>query len=262
MIRALWTAASGMMAQQLNIDTISNNLSNVNTTGFKKNRAEFEDLIYQTTAEAGTPVATGLTLPTGIQVGLGVRPSATQKLFMQGNIYQTENPLDIAIEGDGFFQVTLPDGTIAYTRDGSFKLDANGNVVTSDGYFIEPPITIPQNATSISISPEGVVSVKVPGQVAAQNVGQIQLARFVNPAGLKAVGDNLFKETDASGAPIVANPGTNGMGNLRQGFLEASNVQVVEEMVKLITAQRAYESNSKSIQTADDMLRIANGLKR
>jgi len=262
MIRALWTAASGMMAQQLNIDTISNNLSNVNTTGFKKNRAEFEDLIYQTTAEAGTPVATGLTLPTGIQVGLGVRPSATQKLFMQGNIYQTENPLDIAIEGDGFFQVMLPDGTIAYTRDGSFKLDANGNVVTSDGYFIEPPITIPQNATSISISPEGVVSVKVPGQVAAQNVGQIQLARFVNPAGLKAVGDNLFKETDASGAPIVANPGTNGMGNLRQGFLEASNVQVVEEMVKLITAQRAYESNSKSIQTADDMLRIANGLKR
>ena len=191
-----------------------------------------------------------------------MRPSATQKLFMQGNIYQTENPLDIAIEGDGFFQVTLPDGTIAYTRDGSFKLDANGNVVTSDGYFIEPPITIPQNATSISISPEGVVSVKVPGQVAAQNVGQIQLARFVNPAGLKAVGDNLFKETDASGAPIVANPGTNGMGNLRQGFLEASNVQVVEEMVKLITAQRAYESNSKSIQTADDMLRIANGLKR
>ncbi len=262
MIRALWTAASGMMAQQLNIDTISNNLSNVNTTGFKKNRAEFEDLIYQTTAEAGTPVASGLTLPTGIQVGLGVRPSATQKLFMQGNIYQTENPLDIAIEGDGFFQVTLPDGTIAYTRDGSFKLDADGNIVTSDGYFIEPPITIPQNATSISISPEGVVSVKVPGQVAAQNVGQIQLARFVNPAGLKAVGDNLFKETDASGAPIVANPGTNGMGNLRQGFLEASNVQVVEEMVKLITAQRAYESNSKSIQTADDMLRIANGLKR
>ncbi len=262
MIRALWTAASGMMAQQLNIDTISNNLANVNTTGFKKNRAEFEDLIYQTTAEAGTPVATGLTLPTGIQIGLGVRPSATQKLFMQGNIYQTENPLDIAIEGDGFFQVTLPDGTVAYTRDGSFKLDANGNIVTSDGYFIEPPITIPQNATSISISPEGVVSVKIPGQVAAQNVGQIQLARFVNPAGLKAIGDNLFKETDASGAPIVANPGTNGMGNLRQGFLEASNVQVVEEMVKLITAQRAYESNSKSIQTADDMLRIANGLKR
>ena len=262
MIRALYTSSSGMQAQQLNLDTIANNLSNVNTAGFKRTRLDFQDLLYRTFPAPGTISAQGVTVPTGIQVGHGTRPVATQRIFSQGDFQQTENPLDLVIEDAGFFQILRPDGTTAYTRSGAFKKDGSGKIVTSEGFPLQPGITIPNDATSVTVGSDGTVSTTVPGQTTAQQVGTIQLARFVNPAGLVAVGRSLFVPTQASGDPIVANPGTDGMGTLGQGFLEMSNVKVVEEMVAMITSQRAYEANSKAIQTADEMLNIANNLRR
>lgn len=264
MMRSLWTGASGMVAQQFNIDTISNNLSNVNTTGFKKNRAEFEDLIYQTVLMAGTPATEVSEVPTGIQVGHGVKTAATQKMFSQGSLQSTENKLDIALEGDGFYKILLYDGSVAYSRDGSFKIDSNRQVVTSNGYLLEPPIVLPENfeMNTLSVSQDGRITVKVVGEDDPIDVGQLELARFVNPAGLSSIGGNLYKTTPASGEEIAGQPGMDGMAKTHQGFLEMSNVKVVEEMVSMIVAQRAYEINSKSIQTSDSMLATAIGLKR
>jgi len=262
MIRALWTAASGMEAQQLNVDVIANNLANVNTVGFKKSRVDFQDVMYQTLRAAGSASARGVQVPTGTQVGLGTRPVATQKMFSQGDFTQTGNPLDIVIEGQGFFQVQRPDGTIGYTRDGSLKLDSQGRMVTSDGYVLQPELTIPAGTTNTSIGSDGTVSATMPGQAAPQEVGQIQIARFINPAGLANAGRNLFLQTAASGDPETGTPGLNGLGTIAQGFVEMSNVKVVEEMVNMIVAQRAYEINSKSIQTADQMLELADNLRR
>ncbi len=264
MMPSLWTAASGMIGQQFNIDTIANNLSNVNTTGFKKNRPDFEDLLYQTIQPAGTP-ATELTLvPVGVQLGHGVKVAATQKINTQGALQQTDNVSDMAIEGEGFFRVLLYDGTYGYTRDGSFKIDSNGQFVTSDGYKLVPEIIMPKGfiRDTVSVSQDGRVTVKIPGQDNPVDVGQVELYRFVNPAGLQAVGQNLLKVTSASGDPIGGQPGFNGMGKTLHKFLEMSNVQIVQEMVNMIVAQRAYETNSKSIQTSDTMLGIANNLKR
>jgi flagellar basal-body rod protein FlgG len=253
-----------MYAQQLNLDVISNNLANVNTTAFKKSRAEFQDLIYQVLQTPGAPVTSGgdLQVPVGMQVGLGVKPAAIGKIFSSDAFQETENPLDLAIEGDGFFQVTLPDGRTAYTRDGSFKLTAEGRIVTANGYYLSPEITLPADTTEISISEAGVVSVLTAGSTATTQVGQLELAKFPNPSGLRSYGKNLYLESDASGAPVVDVPGTQGIGNVVQGVLEMSNVKVVEEMVKMIIAQRAYEANSKSVSSADDMLAIANSMVR
>ncbi len=262
MMRALWTAGTGMTAQQANIDVISNNLANVSTTGYKKSRSDFQDLMYQTIRQAGSATGPDNQLPTGIQIGHGVRQVATTKLHTQGNFQQTGNSLDIAIEGEGFFQINMPDGTLAYTRDGSFKKDSTGRVVTAEGYTLEPAITIPDNATDVSISSSGQVSATIPNQTATQDLGTIQIARFVNPAGLESMGRNLYKETAASGTPTPDNPGTNGNGTLVQKYLEMSNVQVVEEMVNMIVAQRAYEMNSKAITTSDEMLSLAANMKR
>lgn len=262
MMRALWTAASGMTAQQTKIDTISNNLANVNTTGFKKSRVDFQDLLYQTVKYAGTPSTAGAQVPTGIQVGHGVRPVATQRVFSQGMYQQTDNPLDVVIEGDGFFQVLLPDGGIRYTRDGAFKLDADGRITTSDGFPIEPEIVVPADSLELSIGSDGTVTIMRPGDNEPQRIGEIQIVRFVNPAGLKSEGRNLFTATAASGEPMLGTPGLDGFGTLAQNFLEMSNVQVVEEMVNMIVAQRAYESNSKAIQASDEMLQAANNLRR
>lgn len=262
MMRSLWTAASGMVGQQFNIDTIANNLANVNTTGFKKSRVDFQDLLYQTVRYAGTPLTAGAQIPTGIQLGHGVRSVATQKMFSQGTFRQTDNPLDLVIEGDGFFQVLLPDGTVAYTRDGAFKKDGQGRLVTSDGFTLEPEILIPDEAVSINIGSDGTVSILRSGADQPETIGQIELARFVNPAGLKSVGHNLLTATAASGDPILGTPGLEGLGALAQGYLEMSNVQVVEEMVNMIVAQRAYETNSRAIQASDDMLQTANNLRR
>ncbi|MCK8816383.1 flagellar basal-body rod protein FlgG [Natroniella sulfidigena] len=262
MIRSLSSSASGMKAQQLNMDTISNNLSNVNTSGFKKSRVGFQDLMYQTMRTAGTPNNQGSEIPTGIQVGHGVRPGATQKLFSEGSLKGTENPLDLAIEGPGFFEVMMPDGTSGYTRDGSFNLDSNGQVVTSDGYLLQPPINIPAEATDISINDEGVVTYLEPGDEEPQEAGQIELVNFSNPAGLESVGQNLYQETAASGQAMFGLAGQDGFGRIAQGFLEESNVQVVDEMVDMISAQRAYETNSKAIQASDEMLQQANNLRR
>ena len=262
MIRALYTSSSGMQAQQLNLDTIANNLANVNTTGFKRTRVDFQDLLYQTYRAPGTAGSQGTTIPTGIQVGHGSRPVATQRIFSQGDFQQTENPLDLVIEGDGFFQVTRPDGTTAYTRAGAFKKDGTGRVVTSEGFLLFPAVTIPADAKTITIGSDGTVSVTLAGQTAAQTVGTLQIASFINPAGLLSVGRNLFTPTAASGTAVIGNPGATGLGTLTQGFLELANVKVVEEMVAMITSQRAYEANSKAIQTADDMLGISNNLKR
>jgi flagellar basal-body rod protein FlgG len=261
-MRALWTAATGMQAKQLDIDVIANNLANINTTGFKKSRVDFQDLMYQTVRVKGAPNTQETQIPTGIEVGLGVRPAAVQKLFFPGDAYETGNPLDIAIEGDGFFQVLLADGTIGYTRDGSFKLDAQGRIVTSDGFPLEPPITVPQDAESITIGQDGTVTAKIAGETEPQELGVIELARFINPAGLQSIGRNLYVATVASGEPQVGTPGFDGLGTLAQGFLETSNVQVVEEMVRMISAQRAYEINSKAISVADEMMSIANNMKR
>lgn len=262
MMLSLWTSASGMNAQQFNVDVISNNMANVNTTGFKRDRADFSDLMYQKLVVPGTPTGQGSVIPTGTQVGLGTRVTATQKQYTQGSLRQTENPMDMAIEGDGFFQILLPDGSIAYSRDGSFKLDGAKSIVTSDGYKLYPEITIPEDATNIAISEDGVISVLQAGQTTPQEIGTLELVKFVNPAGLSNEGNNLVKESAASGAPIAGKPNENGIGRIRHGYLELSNVIVVNEMVNLISAQRAYELNSKSIQTADNMLGIATNLKR
>jgi flagellar basal-body rod protein FlgG len=262
MIRSLWTAASGMQAQSLNIDVISNNLANVNTAGFKRSRADFQDLLYETLRDAGTASADGTEVPVGIQIGHGTRPVAVQKQFLQGDYQQTQNELDMAIEGDGFFQVLQPSGEIGYTRDGAFKMDSEGRIVTSDGFFLEPEITIPADAVSLSIGIDGTVSVLQSGQSQPTEIGTVNIARFVNPAGLHAIGRNLFMPTSSSGDAIVGTAGEDGFGTISQGFLEMSNVSVVDEMVKMISAQRAYEINSKSIQAADEMLQMANNLRR
>jgi flagellar basal-body rod protein FlgG len=262
MIKAMRTAASGMSAQQMNVDNIANNLSNVNTTGFKHSRLEFQDVLYQNLRRAGTTTAVGRELPVGLDVGYGTRPSATVREFSTGDLSSTGNPLDMAIEGDGFFQVQMPDGTTAYSRDGAMKLSATGQVVTSEGYFLLPELTIPDNTTAISIGQDGTVSVQQAGQDAPTDIGQLELARFTNPAGLAAIGRNLMIQTAASGTPVTGAPGQSGIGQLDQGYLEMSNVKVVDEMVNMIVAQRSYEMNSKAIQTADDMAGIANNLKR
>ncbi|WP_187919184.1 flagellar basal-body rod protein FlgG [Helicobacter pylori] len=262
MLRSLYSATSGMLAQQTHIDTTSNNIANVNTTGFKKSRADFNDLFYQAMQYAGTNTSNTTLSPDGMEVGLGVRPSAITKMFSQGNPKETENNLDVAITGKGFFQVQLPDGTTAYTRSGNFKLDEQGNLVTSEGYLLIPQITLPEDTTQVNIGVDGTVSVTQGLQTTSNVIGQITLANFVNPAGLHSMGDNLFSITNASGDAIVGNPDSQGLGKLRQGFLELSNVRLVEEMTDLITAQRAYEANSKSIQTADAMLQTVNSLKR
>lgn len=264
MMRALWSAASGMKTQQEHMDVIANNIANVNTTGDKKQRAEFQDLIYQTMRDAGAPSGADTQYPTGLQIGLGARLSATNRIFTQGNLQTTGNPTDIAIQGEGFFRVTLEDGTTAYTRDGTFKVDSNRNLVTTDGYMLADNIQFDANAPSdtIVISTGGRVSDKPTGQTNTNEIGQITLSRFLNPSGLTAIGRNLFIPSDASGDPIDGNPGEDGAGTLMQSTLEMSNVQIVEEMVNMIIAQRAYESNSKAITTSDSMLEIANGLKR
>jgi flagellar basal-body rod protein FlgG len=262
MIRSLWTSATGMQAQALNLDVISNNLANVNTSGFKKSRAEFQDLLYETIKPAGTPSSQDTQVPTGIQLGHGTRPSTVLKIFSQGNMENTQNELDLAIEGDGFFQITLPNGETAYTRDGAFKLDSDGRIVNSDGFALEPEISIPSDALSISVGLDGTVSVLQAGESIPSEVGTIELARFVNPAGLISMGKNLFITSEASGDEMTGTAGEDGLGTLAQGFLEMSNVSVVDEMVNMITAQRAYESNSKAIQAADEMLQLANNVKR
>jgi len=262
MSRALFTAATGMIAQQMNVDNIANNLANVNTTGYKKSKIEFQDLLYQQLRLAGATQAEGAQVPVELQIGYGTRPVATQRIFSQGTIVPTGNPLDISIDGDGFLQITLPDGTTAYTRDGALKLSAEGTIVTSDGYALEPQITVPSDATDINISVNGEVSVKLPGSTHFQDAGQLELARFINPAGLKSIGRNLLLETQASGTAIVGAPDEEGFGKLSQRFLELSNVEVVDEMVSMIVAQRAYEINAKAIQTSEEMLSNANNLKR
>lgn len=260
MIRSLYTGATGMQAQQFNVDVTSNNLANVNTNGFKRDRANFEDLFYQYMKNPGAPSAEATEHPTGLSVGMGVRAGSTSKVYTQGNPKKTENPLDMMIKGDGFFQVQKADGSTAYTRDGSFKMDGDGNVVTSNGLYTVPQIQIPQQATGITVRKDGTVSADMPGQNEPQNVGQIEIAKFVNPAGLKAEGSNLFTETPASGAPTVATPGTEGAGDIQQGFVESSNVNVISSLTKLIAMQRAYEFNHKTIKAGSRMLRRATTL--
>lgn len=264
MVRSLWTAASGMIGQQSNIDTISNNLANVNTSGYKKVRADFEDLIYQTVRTAGTPATEDTVVPVPVQMGHGVKLSATQRQFTQGALQNTENISDLAIQGDGFFRVLLYDGTYGYTRDGAFKIDSEGQIVTSNGYRLLPEITLPENfiPETLTISQDGRVNVKIPGNDDPVLVGQIELYRFPNPVGLSAIGENLFKTSNASGEAIAGRPGYDGMGKTIHKFLEMSNVSVVREMVNMIVAQRAYEFNSKAIQTTDNMLGTATALKR
>lgn len=254
MMRSLWISKTGMEAQQMQLDHISNNLANVSTSGYKRTHAQFEDLIYQNLRQSGAPQTEQTTLPTGLQVGLGVRPVASSRTFTQGNLQQSDNALDIAILGDGFFQIQRADGTTAYSRDGQFKLDANGLMVTNNGDTLLPGITVPPNARQITIGQDGTVSALVAGATAPQTLGQLQLANFINPNGLQAQGGNLFIETAASGAPQVGNPGTNALGTIKQGHIETSNVNVVEELVQMITTQRAYELNSKAVQTSDQML--------
>lgn len=263
MIRALYTAASGMNAQQANIDTVANNLANVNTAGFKKSRMEFQDLVYQQLTAAGSDTSAAADqAPIGLEVGLGTRPVATARDFATGNLKATNGPLDLAIEGQGFFQVNLPTGEVGYTRAGAFHLSADGQLVTSEGYQLQPGITIPKDATAVTVSKDGIVSVQIAGQTSTQQVGTIELATFQNAAGLRAIGGNLFVETAASGSPTTGVPGTEGMGMLVQGFLEDSNVSVVEEMVNMILGQRAYEANSKVVKAADEMLSQVNNLVR
>ncbi|WIT10333.1 flagellar basal-body rod protein FlgG [Paucibacter sediminis] len=254
MIRSLFIAKTGMEAQQTQLDTISHNLANVGTNGFKRSHAVFEDLIYQNLRQSGANTTDQTQLPTGLQLGLGVRTVATSRNFSQGNLQQTTNNLDLAIKGSGFFQIQMPDGTTAYTRDGSFQLDSAGQIVTNNGYTLLPGITIPANAQSVTVGQDGTVSVVVPGNTAAQTLGQIQVANFVNPSGLEPRGQNLFAETASSGTPNAGAPNANGLGALQQGFVETSNVNVVEELVQMIQTQRAYELNSKAVQTSDQML--------
>jgi flagellar basal-body rod protein FlgG len=254
MIRSLYVAKTGLEAQQTQLDVVSNNLANVGTTGFKKSRAVFEDLMYQNLRQVGGQTSDQTRLPSGLQVGTGVRVVATERMHSQGNMTKTDNPKDVAINGAGFFQVLMPDGTTSYSRDGSFQTDRDGQLVTASGFTIQPAITIPQNATSMTVGRDGIVSVTQAGSTATVQVGQLQLATFLNPAGLQSMGENLYNETDSSGAPNLVNPGVDGAGILSQGYTEASNVNVVEELVNMIATQRAYEINSKSIQTSDQML--------
>jgi len=262
MMRALWTAGSGMLSQQTNVDTISNNLANVNTIGYKKMRAEFEDLLYQTIREAGSTTSQGRELPTGLQVGHGSRTVATTKSFTQGDYQQTDNPLDMLIGGDGFFQILMPDGTIEYTRNGAFKVDSEGRLVNSEGFYVEPEITIPEGASEITVSQDGIVSVLLTGESTPEEIGQIEIAKFINPTGLINDGNSLYRQSAASGAPLVTTPGSDGVGTIVQQYLEMSNVKVVDEMVNMIVAQRAYEINSKAVQASDEMLQTANNLRR
>ncbi|HKX53920.1 MAG TPA: flagellar basal-body rod protein FlgG [Nitrosospira sp.] len=254
MIRSLWISKTGLDAQQTQMDVIANNLANVSTNGFKRSRAVFEDLLYQTLRQPGAQSSQQTQLPSGLQLGTGVRPVATERIFTQGNLQQTGNSKDVAIQGQGFFQVLRPDGSTAYTRDGSFQTDFEGQLVTSSGYYVQPAITIPPNAQSITVGRDGVVSVTTPDSAVPVQVGNLQLATFINPAGLQSVGENLYVETASSGTPNVTNPGTDGAGLLNQGYVETSNVNVVEELVNMIQTQRAYEINSKSVQTSDQML--------
>lgn len=261
-MRALSSAATGMLAQQLNVDVISNNLANVNTTGFKRQRTEFQDLLYQTLQRPGAQSSNaGTTVPTGIQVGAGVRAGSTYRIVEQGGFVNTEGRFDVAISGDGFFVVDLPDGTQAYTRAGNFAVNQDGQLVTDDGFLLNPAITVPNDAIDVVIARDGVVQAIQPGGGQPQNVGQIQLATFVNPAGLDAIGDNLLLETEASGPPTLGNPAELGIGTLTQGFLEGSNVNAVQEITGLITAQRAYELNARVITTADEMLQQIGSLQ-
>jgi flagellar basal-body rod protein FlgG len=254
MMRSLWISKTGMEAQQTQLDTISNNLANASTNGYKRAHAVFEDLMYQNLRQAGANSSEQTTLPTGLQVGLGTRAVATSRSFSQGNLQQSANPLDIAVQGNGFFEVQMPDGTTGYTRDGSFQVSAQGQLVTNNGYTVQPGITIPATAQNVTIGSDGTVSITLPGQALPQTVGQLHIAGFVNPAGLEPRGQNIFAETAASGTPNAGTPGLNGLGTLRQGFVETSNVNVVEELVAMIQTQRAYELNSKAIQTSDQML--------
>jgi flagellar basal-body rod protein FlgG len=263
MIRALYSAASGMTAQQMNVDNIAHNLANANTSGFKARRAQFQDLLYQSVVQPGSAAGQQTVVPTGLQLGLGTRASSNEIIFSQGNFSQTDNPLDLVIQGRGFFQVRRPSGELAYTRCGSFHLDRDGNFVTGDGNPIEPQITVPADAQAISIAQDGTVSYTQPGQTAAQQAGQIQLANFPNPAGLNSLGGNLYAPTDASGDPTVGVPGgQEGLGTVMQGYVEQSNVSIVEEFINLIVAQRGYEANSKVVQAADQMYQQVNNLQR
>jgi flagellar basal-body rod protein FlgG len=262
-IRALYSAASGMTAQQLNVDNIANNLANASTVGYKQRRAQFQDLLYQNLVQPGSSAGAQTVVPTGLQLGLGTRASSNEIIFSQGSFSATDNPLDMVIQGKGFFQVRRPSGELAYTRAGSFHLDRDGNVVTSDGDPLEPQITLPPDAQTISIAADGTVSYTQPNQTAAQLAGQVQLANFQNPAGLNSIGRNLYTPTDASGDPTVGNPGgQEGLGTLLQGYVEQSNVSVVEEFINLIVAQRGYEANSKVVKAADDMYQQINNLTR
>jgi flagellar basal-body rod protein FlgG len=254
MMRSLWIAKTGMEAQQTQLSTISNNLANVSTNGYKRSQAVFEDLMYQNMRQVGANNVEEATLPTGLQLGLGTRAVATSRNFTQGALQQTGNQLDVAVLGQGFFQVQMPDGSTAYTRDGSFQVNAQGQLVTNGGFLVQPGITVPANAQGVTIGADGSVTAKIPGQVAPQAIGQLTIAGFVNPAGLEPRGQNLFGETAASGPPAADAPGANGLGALRQGFVETSNVNVVEELVAMIQTQRAYELNSKAISTSDQML--------
>jgi flagellar basal-body rod protein FlgG len=263
MIRALYSAASGMTAQQMNVDNIAHNLANASTAGFKMRRTQFQDLLYQTFVQPGASAGAQTVVPSGLQLGLGTRPSSNEIVFTQGNFSPTDNPLDVVIQGRGFFQVRQPSGDLAYTRAGTFHLDRDGNVVTADGDPIEPQLTIPPDAQSITIASDGTVSYTQPGQTAAQLAGQIQIANFTNPAGLNSIGRNLYLPTDASGDPTVGTPGgQEGLGTLQQYFVEQSNVSVVEEFINLIVSQRAYEANSKVVKAADDMYQQVNQLTR
>jgi len=261
MIRALYSAGSGMNAQEMSIDNIANNLANSSTAGFKARRTQFQDLLYQSFLQPGNAAGSQTTVPSGLQLGLGVRPSANTIVFTQGNFQETDNPLDLVIQGSGFFQIKRPDGTIAYSRAGNFQLDRNGNVVTGNGDPLEPSITIPPQAQAVTIASDGTVSYTLPGQAAAQVAGQIQLANFANPGGLNSMGGDLYLPTDASGDPTTGNPGgSEGMGTLQQGYVEASNVSVVEEFVNMITSQRAFEANSKVVKASDEMYQDVNNL--
>lgn len=259
-MRSLWTSTTGMSAQNLNMDVIANNLANVSTTGFKKSRADFQDLLYQIMKVPGSPTSADTKSPTGIQVGLGVKPAAVTKVFTEGDIVQTQNVLDIAIEGQGFFEVLLPDGNTAYTRSGNLKMDGDGRITTSDGYPIQPEITIPEDAREITISQTGVVSAILGSDATSTELGNIDLVDFINESGLVAIGRNLFRETEASGTAVVSTPGSDGVGTLLQGYVENSNVNLVEEMTQMITTQRAYEINSNVITTSDEMMQTVTNM--
>jgi flagellar basal-body rod protein FlgG len=261
MIRALYSAASGMTAQAMNVDNIAHNLANSNTTGFKMRRTQFQDLLYQSFIQPGAAAGSQTIVPSGLQIGLGTRPAANEIIFSQGNFQQTDNPLDLVIQGKGFFQVRRPTGETAYTRAGNFQLDRDGNVVTGNGDPIEPQITIPAQAQNITIATDGTVTYTQPGQTASQVAGQIQLANFANPAGLNSIGQNLFMPTDASGDPTIGNPGgQEGLGTLMQGYVEGSNVNIVEEFINMIISQRGYEANSKVVKAADEMYQQVNNI--